>query len=239
MARPHRIDFPGIAQHLIVRGNNRGLLFGTDTDRQMFMRYLIEARDKHGVHIHAFVLMSNHVHLLATGSEPFSLSRAMQALGRRYARYFNRRHGRTGTLFEGRFHSSLVETERYLLTCMRYIELNPVRAGMVRGPGEHRWSSFEANASGDPGGIVTPHPEYLHLGADTQSRATRYLELVASGVTEEDLAAIREHAAKSRALGGESFLRGVEGTLGRKVGIVKRGRPSRSASNLAPLGGQK
>jgi putative transposase len=224
MPRPRRVDFPGIPQHVWVRGNNRGLIFHDDVDRQLYMRYLVEACAKHTVDIHAFVLMSNHVHLLVTGNTWFCLSRAIQAADSRYASYFNRRHGRTGSLFEGRFKSSLVDTDRYFLTCMRYIELNPVRAGMVRDPAAHGWSSFSENATGQPAGLVKAHPEYLRLGADAASRSTRYLKLVDQGVTDEELHAIRENALKSRALGSESFLSGIEAVLGRKVRIVPPGR---------------
>jgi putative transposase len=239
MPRSPRIDFPGLAQHLIVRGNNRGLLFRDDIDRQLFMRHLMEALEKNPVNLHAYVFMSNHVHLLATGQEPFALSRSVQAVGRRYSRYFNRRHHRTGTLFEGRFRSSLVESQRYVMACMRYIELNPVRAGMVAAPDDHPWSSFHENASGEPSRFVTPHAEYLRLGEDAATRARVYRDLMRTGVTAAELAMLREHAQKSRAVGSEDFLRGVEATLGRTVRIVKPGHQPRGMACSVPFGRAK
>lgn len=131
MSRAPRFHLSGVPQHIIVRGNNRADLFRTDFDRAVFLRDLLRSAARHECQLHAFVLMTNHVHLLATGPQEGRISRMMQALGRRYAQYANRTHGRTGTLFEGRFKSSLVDSDRYLLTCMRYIESNPVRAAMV------------------------------------------------------------------------------------------------------------
>ena len=152
-------------QHLIVRGNNRLPCFIDDRDRNLYLSYLQEYSLANGCEIHAYVLMTNHVHLLATGREAMGVSRFMQVLNRRYARYFNKAHERTGTLYEGRFRSSLIQTERNFFAVMRYIELNPVRAGMVATPGEYRWSSHRENVGGAPRGLVTPHPLYDQLGA--------------------------------------------------------------------------
>ena len=164
MARLPRIDLPGVPQHLIVRGNNRSAMFRDDADRSMFLQCLGEALDACSCDVHAFVLMTNHVHLLATGHLRGEISELVQRLGRKYARLVNMRWGRTGTLFEGRFRSYPVETEAYLLTCMRYIELNPVRAGMVDHPGDFPWSSYGQNVCGDPCGILRPHELYERLG---------------------------------------------------------------------------
>jgi putative transposase len=238
MARLRRIDVPGIPQHLIVRGNNRCDLFRDDADRCMFLQFLEEAQDACPCEVHAYVLMTNHVHLLSTGNCEGALSEMVQRLGRKFARLINLRWGRTGTLFEGRFRSSLVEGEAYLLTCMRYIELNPVRAGMVRHPQEFGWSSYRQNASGSPGRLLKPHDLYFKLGQDPGVRAETYRELVESGVSEEDLVRIRTSAAKCRALGSEGFCADMERRLERPVSPRRQGRPKKgtdSKTNLTPF----
>ena len=146
MARQPRIDLKGVPQHLIQRGNNRLACFFDDNDRYRYLEWLAVAAAKYGGAVHAYVLMTNHVHLLATGHEKGALGRMMQSLGRRYVRYVNSRYRRSGTLWEGRYKSSLVDSDQYLLTCYRYIELNPVRAFLVTTPGDYRWSSFNCNA---------------------------------------------------------------------------------------------
>lgn len=225
MPRAPRIDIPGLPQHVRVRGNDRSNIFSCDEDRLAYLGCVDEARKNRGCDIHAFVLMDNHVHLLATPSAPFAISRMMQDVGRAYVRRFNERRGRTGTLYEGRFKSSLVETQTYFLACMRYIELNPVRAEMVGAPEEFRWSSFHQNASGDPSGMLTPHAEYLALGRDAQARRAAYLSLFEEAITEEQLRAIRESMRQGRALGSEQYCEALAGTLRRTVKVVARGRP--------------
>ena len=191
------------------------------------MHYLAEACGVNDCDVHACVLMTNHVHLLATGRASMALSKVMQDVGRRYARYVNSAYKRTGTLYEGRFKSSLVETRSYLLTCMRYIELNPVRAGMVRHPGDYPWSSFGQNVSGAPTGLVKPHAEYRQLGSTPERRGEAYRSLFEAVIPDSELVAIRESAEKSRALGGEAFCAGIEATLRRSVRVIRRGRPSK------------
>jgi putative transposase len=227
MARLPRIDIPGIPQHLIVRGNNRSLMFRDDADRCIFLGFLDRALADCACELHAYVLMSNHVHMLATGHVPGELSELMQKVGRKFARLMNLRWGRTGTMFEGRFRSSLVDSEAYLLTCMRYIELNPVRAGIVRHAGEFPWSSYASNAGGEPNGLLVPHPLYLGLGRTPPDRGAAYRGLVAAGVADDDLSRIRESAAKCRALGRESFCTELEARLDRPIAPRLQGRPKR------------
>ena len=227
MARLPRIDVPGVPQHLIVRGNNRSTLFRDDADRCIFLQFLEEALDTCACELHAYVLMTNHVHLLATGHLPGELSDMMQRVGRKFARLMNIRWSRTGTLFEGRFHSSLVDSEAYLLTCMRYIELNPVRAGIVHFPQEYGWSSYRGNARGDPGSMVTPHELYVRLGSTPAERGAAYRSLVESGVSDEDLVRIRTSATKCRALGSPAFCDEIAARLGRPVTPREQGRPKR------------
>jgi len=183
-------------QHLVARGNNRLPCFFEDQDRRVYLGYLREYSAELACEIHAYVLMTNHIHLLVTCREPGGISRFMQVLNRRYSRYFNRAHGRTGTLYEGRFRSCLIETERYFLAVMRYIELNPVRAGMVALPGDYPWSSHRANASGIPGGLLTPHPIYLGLAAALEGRKWAYQRLFETAIPDDDIQIIRGSTLK-------------------------------------------
>ena len=159
MPRRHRLCPPGLPVHVVQRGNNRQVCFASVADMKAYANWLHEGADKFGVDVHAWVFMTNHVHLLLTPHNPDSISRCMQYLGRYYVRYFNYRHRRSGTLFEGRFKSSIVQSRRYLLACQRYIELNPVRAGMVGDPADYTWSSYRAHAFGRTAKMWQPHPE--------------------------------------------------------------------------------
>lgn len=174
MPRKPRFTLPGIPQHIIQRGNNREPCFFAEEDYRRYLDDLAEVAEKHGCRIHAYVLMTNHVHLLMTPAREHSISDTMQALGRRYVYYINKTYRRTGTLWEGRYKASLIDTEAYLLTCMRYIELNPVRATMVEHPGEYQWSSYAANAQGTTNPRITPHPVYLAPALDTMSTVSYF-----------------------------------------------------------------
>jgi putative transposase len=227
MPRAKRLDVPGLPHHVWIRGNDRRAVFFSDADRSRFLECLGEARAKRLCEIHAFVLMTNHVHVLATPQSPAGLSRMMQDLGRKYVRYVNTSHDRTGGLYEGRFKSSLVETSSYFLTCMRYIELNPVRAGMVEHVAQYPWSSFGQNVTGEPTGLITPHPEYLALGRDSRSRGEAYYRLFDEAIDPVHVDAIRQTVQQGCALGGEEFVRAVESMLGRTAAFVPHGRPER------------
>ena len=170
MPRGRRIFLEDITQHLIQRGNNRTNIFTSTADYQMFSECLHEASKRFGLRVHGYVLMANHFHLMATGDTPSSVPDAMQALGRRYVPYFNRRYNRTGALFEGRYRSFHVDSEAYWYACLRYVELNPVRAGLVVAPDLYRWSSYGAHALGIPNAILTNHPLYLRLGRTDAER---------------------------------------------------------------------
>ena len=186
-----RPDIPGMPQHLWIRGNNRLPCFFEELDRHVYLGYLNEASIVSASEVHAYVLMTNHVHLLATGREPRSLSRLMQAVNRRYSRYFNKAHERTGTLYESRYRSSLVQTERYFFALMRYIELNPVRAGMVQHPGGYPWSSYRQNALGAPAGVLTAHPLYCQLGTTPSDRSHAYRRLFSMPMDDDTISEIR------------------------------------------------
>ena len=170
MARLPRLEIPGIPLHIVQRGNNRGFCFFGDLDRRFYLRCLVEAAGRRGCAIHAYVLMSNHVHLLVTPEEPGAAAAMLQDVGRRYVRIVNTIHGRSGTLWEGRFKSSLVDSETYLMTCHRYIELNPVRAGLVRRPEDYLWSSYRHYALSVPDRTITEHSTFLGLSADPAER---------------------------------------------------------------------
>jgi putative transposase len=232
MARLPRIEVPGVPQHVIVRGNNRAELFRDDADRQVFLTFLEQGLEACACDLHAFVLMGNHVHLLATGHVTGELSELMQRVGRKFARLMNIRWERTGTLFEGRFRSSLVDSESYLLTCMRYIELNPVRAGIVDHPARYYWSSYRENASGSPRTPIRPHELYRRLARTDDERGARYRRLVDAGLSDDELARIRESARKCRALGTESFCAEMSGRLDRSVAPRPQGRPRKNGDRL-------
>ena len=181
--------------------------------------------------MHAYVLMTNHVHLLVSAQAAGAVSRMMQAVGRRYVRTLNAKYRRTGTLWEGRYKSCLIESEGYLLTCLRYIELNPVRAAMVAHPWDYRWSSVHAHLGLCPDSRWHPHPAYLALGVDSATRAMCYRSILMDAMHPDDLTAIRDHMRQERALGSPRFQAMVEKTLNRPVRVRSPGRPPKIAGN--------
>ena len=225
MPRRPRLEMPGIPLHITHRGVNRAATFFGAVDRVAYLAALREAITLHGVALHAYVLMTNHVHLLARCESTGGISRAMRDLGRAYVPAFNRRNDRTGTLWEGRFRSCLVDTEGYLLTAYRYIELNPVRAALVARPEEYRWSSVHANLARCADPLVTPHRVFEDLGSNAASRGVAYGDWLAQGVGEQDLAQLRLHMQQERAWGSPGFRAKVEETLQRPVACRPRGRP--------------
>ena len=228
MARLQRIGPLGIPQHIIQRGNNRQVCFASEQDMAVYANLLEEYSQQFSVAIHAWVFMTNHVHLLATPHAQEAVSKMMQSLGRRYVRYFNREYQRSGTLWEGRFKSSLVQSEDYLLKCQRYIELNPVRANMVADPAEYAWSSYQYHALGKSIALCTPHEEYLHLGDTNLDKQAAYRELFKSHIDGELLVDIRSAVNKGLALGGEHFKSEIERLCGRRVRSARMGRPKSS-----------
>lgn len=228
MARLPRLYLSGCAQHIIQRGNNREACFYDEADYKVYLAFLKDAALKYKVAIHAFVLMTNHVHLLATPEDAHGMSRLMQAQGRKYVRYFNFTYGRTGTLWEGRYKSTLVDADTYLMTVYRYIELNPVRAQMVSHASEHPWSSYQGNALGKPIELLTPHATYLCLGKTAVERQRAYRSLFRGRMAKRDLAAIREATNKSWALGDDRFKAQIETTTGRRAVPLGRGGDRKS-----------
>ena len=183
------------------RGVNKSLCFANDADRGLYLAMLEEVASRVPCAVHAYVLMSNHVHLLVSPIEAVGPSLLMKNLGQRYVQAFNRRHARTGTLWEGRFRSCVVDSEDYLFRCYQYVEMNPVRAGMVSNPREYSWSSYRANAEGAGSRLLTPHSLYLSLGADANHRSARYRDLFLDELSAEDLGRIREATHRGGSLG--------------------------------------
>ncbi len=228
MARLPRFFVPGVSLHVIQRGNNRGILFNQITDYNVYKGGLKEAAQCHGCAIHAYVLMTNHVHLLASAERPYALSLMMQYVGRYFVRYINRVYRRSGTLWEGRFRSSLVDTETYFLRCSRYIECNPVRAQMVRGPGEYRWSSYLHHAFGEPDKLLVQHEQYDRLGGSDEERQRAYRELFRAELDSKELTEIRVAANCGWPLGSDRFKDEIERALKCAVRPPKMGRPPKT-----------
>jgi putative transposase len=228
MARLPRYVIPDQPQHIIQRGNNRQAIFAADADYAFFRDALVEAAAEHGLAIHAYVWMTNHVHLLATPGFEDSIGKTFQSVGRRYVQYFYHAYKRSGTLWEGRYRATVVDSERYLLTLMRYIELNPVRAGMVAVPQDYPWSSYRRNALGEDGpnaDWLVPHEQYMRLGRDDGSRQAAYRALFAAAIDRDDLAAIRDCTHKGWALGGGRFREAIEALGQRRAASKGVGRP--------------
>ncbi|MES9856581.1 MAG: transposase [Sedimenticola sp.] len=226
MARLPRFTPVGIPVHIIQRGNNRQACYGSDEDQSAYADWLKVYSKQYEVDIHAWVLMTNHVHILCTPQREGGVGRMMQSLGRRYVRYFNYQYQRTGTLWEGRYKSCLVQAERYLLEVYRYIELNPVRAGMVVDPGDYSWSSYQINALGKSSELCTPHPEYLALGKTESDRLESYRALFTHQVDGSLLESIRSNTNKGMAIGHDRFKEQITALTGRRLMPMKVGRPA-------------
>jgi putative transposase len=225
MARLPRLSIPGYPHHVIQRGNNRQAIFLSNADRERMLALLLEHSSKNQVAIHAYVLMDNHFHLLVTPETSEGLPAMMQAVGRSYVRYFNDRAGRSGTLWEGRYRSTLIETERYLLACMAYIDLNPVRAGMVHAPLDFAWSSHAHHVGQRLDKLVTPHPLVWGLGNTPFAREAAYAELVQAGVGSADQKALTDATLRGWALGSERFLAELQRRTPRRLQQTSAGRP--------------
>lgn len=229
MARLPRLVVPGLPHHLIQRGHNRQPIVLDDEDRRQFLALLREAAINQRVAIHAYVLMDNHLHLLATPETPEGLSRMMQSLGRRYVATFNQRHGRSGTLWEGRFRAAPLEAERHLLACMRYIELNPQRAGWLMEPGSYAWSSGPQHLGHRRDPLITEHPLFWALGNTPFEREAAWRAWLEQGVSPEELRALGDSALKGWPLGSAGFLQGLAEGSERPVAPRQRGRPRKQA----------
>ncbi len=225
MARLPRLSLPGYPHHVILRGNNRQLIFKDNSDRQIWLELLVGHCQNQQVDLHAFVLMDNHVHLLVTPQADQALSKMMQNLGRDYVRYFNKQHKRTGTLWEGRFRSSLIQTDRYFLACMVYMDLNPVRAGMVAQALEHPWSSHAHYVGARQDSWLVSHNVYWALGNTPFAREKAYAEMVQAGIEEKNKQALTSSVLGGWALGEDAFMQSLQPLTKRRIHKAKAGRP--------------
>lgn len=225
MARRIRQDLQGVPQHIIQRGVNRAATFYADSDYRFYLQCLRDAAEKYRCSVFAYVLMTNHVHLLASTTEPRGLSLMMQHIGRRFVRHVNDVYGRTGTLWEGRFRAHLVETETYFFRCCRYIECNPVRAGLAADPGNYLWSSYASHALGAQDDVVTLDQQYVGLGQSAEERQLRYRALFALSLRESQLEEIRHAVNRGWPLGSERFKDEIERALQMATRLPQRGRP--------------
>jgi putative transposase len=225
MARLKRVAPIGVTLHIVQRGNNRQVCFCDEHDMKAYLSWLMEFSVKHQVEIHAWVLMTNHVHLLCTSRQAMGVSKMMQSLGRVYVRYFNQRYGRSGTLWEGRFKSCLVDSENYLLEVYRYIELNTVRAAMVNCPAEYSWSGYQCNAMGKQSALQTPHELYQRLGPTRELRQEAYRELFRTRIPQGFISDIRRCTNSGVAFAGEKFISEIESLKLGRVSARASGRP--------------
>ena len=233
MARKPRLAPAGYPQHVIQRGNNRSICFNSESDYIAYISWLKKFSVKYNVSIHAWVLMTNHVHLLCTPDlDNLGVSKMMQALGRMYVRYFNHKYERSGTLWEGRFHSSLVSNDEYLLTVYRYIELNPVRANMVENPVEYKWSSYRINALGTPSSLCSPHPVYSNLGTSESKRLVAYRALFEEALPQAVVEKIQTNTRRGLVLGSDTFKQQIESLTGHRLKHEALGRPPQISEQL-------
>ena len=225
MARLPRLTLPGYAHHVIQRGNNRQPIFVDDDDFAVLHALWVEQAPQWQVAVHAFVLMDNHFHLLATPSTDTGLPQMMQAVGRRYVQYFNRRHGRSGTLWEGRYRSTVLQPDRYLLPCMVYMDLNPVRSGLVSRPGDYRWSSHAHWLGVRNDRLLTAPAQFWNLGNTPFAREAAYADLVQAGLSPQEQAALTASALSGWALGDSDFIAQLQKRTARRVVQGQAGRP--------------
>ena len=229
MARLPRLTLAGYPHHVIQRGNNRQPIFSTAADYTRLLALMDESAKKFEVDVHAYVLMGNHFHLLATPHTDTGLPLMMQAVGRGYVRYFNQLQSRSGTLWEGRYRSTLIQTDRHLLPCMAYIDLNPVRAGLVAEAKDYPWSSHGHYVGLRADKLITPHPLFWALGNTPFGREAAYAEMVRSGISTEQQAALTGSVLSGWALGDEYFVADLQKQTNRRVQKVQAGRPNRES----------
>ena len=236
MARLPRLTLPGLPHHIIQRGNNHAPIFMDAADYETMRRLLTEQAREARVAVHAYVLMDNHFHLIATPQDEAGLARMMQGVGRRYVRYFNQRHGRSGTLWEGRYRCAVLQGEAWLLTCMAYLDLNPVRAGRVEQPQDWAWSSHGHYIGAATDKMVSPHSLAWTLGNTPFAREQAYARRVEEGVSHAQQQALVDSALHGWALGDEAFLAALQKQTPRRLSRGKPGRPRRP-SPAAPAPG--
>ncbi|MFC5472950.1 transposase [Paraherbaspirillum soli] len=233
MARLPRLVIPKQPHHLIQRGIDRQAIFRETEDYSAFLAWLKDGAKQYKVQIHAYVLMTNHIHLLATPADAQGLARVMQWVGRYYVPYFNQKYGRVGTLWQGRYKATVIDTERYFMLCSRYIELNPVRAGLVAAPGEYPWSSYLHHVGIRPDGLIVDHPLYWALGNTPFDREAAYKAMAEQALTSGEMAELVDATNKGWALGSEKFKRSLERQGNLRVRPGKRGRPFKEPAGVS------
>jgi putative transposase len=238
MPRRPRIRLAGMPQHIVQRGTNREPCFFAEEDYHFYLHWLERSAADWHCQIHTYALMTNHVHLLVTPETEIGIAKLMQAIGRRYVQYINRSYHRTGSLWEGRYKSSVIQAQTYLLTCMRYIELNPVRATMVRDPGQYRWSSYRYNALGQADARITPHPVFLALDRNATARQAAYRALFRSELDDEALADIRLALTQGQPLGLGRFGDQICAATGIRRSQKRPGRPAGKVDQPINTGSQ-
>ena len=226
MARLPRLNLPGYPQHIIQRGNNRQAIATSATDYQTLLALIDDNARKFAVAVHAYVLMGNHFHLLATPETAEALPQMMQAIGRRYVRYFNDSQGRSGTLWEGRYRSTVIQPEAFLLACMAYMDLNPVRHALVTQARDYPWSSHGHYAGLRVDRLVTPHPLFWTLGNTPFAREAAYAEMVHAGVATDSQLALTQSALSGWALGDTAFVADLQTRTSRRISKALPGRPT-------------
>lgn len=236
MPRPPRFDLPGIPRHVVQRGNNRQAVFFDEPDYRAYLDWLGEGVRHYCVAVHAWCLMTNHIHLLVTPLRSGALPKLFAYLGRHYVSYINHLYGRTGSLWEGRYKASLVDTDGYLLACYRYIERNPVRAEMVPEPCAYQWSSYRRNALGEKDDLVTPHAVYQSLGGSRGGRRRAYRALFVNDLDADVVHHIEAALAHNHLLGNDRFRREVEEMLRRRLGTGRPGRPRKLKDETSKSG---
>lgn len=225
MPRKPRIYLPDVPSHIVQRGNDRNPCFFEEENYLFYLECLTDACRRYSVAVHAYVLMTNHVHLLMTPESVKGISLVMQLVGNRYVQYINKTYRRSGTLWEGRHKASLIDAERYLLACYRYIELNPVRANMTTHPGDYRWSSYRHHAFGEPNTLICDHEAFLRIANTNREREKAYRALFRASLDERDIHDIRRATTFSAPLGNSRFRDAIATMVGRSVGQSFRGRP--------------
>jgi len=233
MARTARLVIPNQPHHIIQRGNNRQIIFRDDEDCRLFLGWLRDAAQLFKVSVHAYVLMKNHIHLLASPSDDIGLARMMQWIGRYYVSHFNRKYDRTGTLWEGRYKTSVIDADNYFMVCCGYIEMNPVRAGLVSDPLAYPWSSYAHHAGVRRDPLITDHPLYWGLGNTPFAREAAYTDFVSQSFSAEELGKLNQVLLMGKTLGSEQFQLHLEKKINRRVLPGKKGRPSKAKESAA------
>ncbi len=234
MPRKPRFYLPDVPVHIVQRGHSRNPVFFEADDYHAYLNWLSEAAERYDCKVHAYVMMTNHIHLLVTPKLINSISLMMQFLGRHYVPYINYTYGTSGSIWEGRYKANLIHDEEYLLTCMRYIELNPARADMVKTPSAYQWSSYSANGQGKDNALIQSHPLYQSLGRTKSKRIEAYTALFKGHINDDAMSNIRASWQSGTPLGNDYFRERIEAKLKCKVGQVKRGRPKKAAVPLTP-----